>query len=522
MALMPIQQNQSTYPITFGPIILSSDHISNATGKTLTVTISKNGGAFASPSGAIGEVGNGIYEIAANATDSNTLGVLQIYATATGCDPYNDSCPVVAFNPYSATNLGLSALPTASPAASGGLITVGTGAGQITPDGAGNMYVSNGTGTGQVSLSSGKVLLQATQAGVTIPTVTTVTSATLASSQNFNNTGQSTASPSNTTQLAGQTVTAAAGVTFPTSVASPTNITGGTITTVTNLTNAPSSGDFTSAMKTSLNNATPASVTGSVASVTGNVGGNVVGSVGSVSGNVGGNVVGSVASVSGAVASVTGNVGGSVNSVTSAVTLATSQTFTNTNSANQTGDSFAIVNNGTYGNAAIKTIVSACQTILNKFGFDSNNNVNGSLAAILGTALTETTGYLAAGFKYLFNVASPVFSLTSTPQSGDSYPIVHSGTYGNAALLAALNLGIIFDSVTTVSPSATAFSGTSALSATDSQYVKVFLCFTSGVNTGVSREITTYTGSTKGFTFTSGFPAAPAQNDTYMLIGLGA
>lgn len=44
----------------------------------------------------------------------------------------------------------------------------------------------------------------------------------------------------NTDQLAGQTVTAAAGVTFPTSVASPTNITAGTITTVTNLTNLPS------------------------------------------------------------------------------------------------------------------------------------------------------------------------------------------------------------------------------------------------------------------------------------------
>lgn len=42
--------------------------------------------------------------------------------------------------------------------------------------------------------------------------------------------------PANTTQLAGQTVTAAAGVTFPSSVASPTNITAGTITTATNLT----------------------------------------------------------------------------------------------------------------------------------------------------------------------------------------------------------------------------------------------------------------------------------------------
>lgn len=75
--------------------------------------------------------------------------------------------------------------------------------------------------------------------------------------------------PANTTQLAGQTVTAAAGVTFPSSVASPTNITAGTITTVTNLTNAPTAGDFTSTMKTSLNASTPASVTGAVGSVTG-------------------------------------------------------------------------------------------------------------------------------------------------------------------------------------------------------------------------------------------------------------
>lgn len=45
--------------------------------------------------------------------------------------------------------------------------------------------------------------------------------------------------------------------TFPATVASTTNITAGTITTVTNLTNAPTAGDFTAAMKTSLNNATP-------------------------------------------------------------------------------------------------------------------------------------------------------------------------------------------------------------------------------------------------------------------------
>jgi hypothetical protein len=75
-------------------------------------------------------------------------------------------------------------------------------------------------------------------------------------------------------------------ITFPTTatLASTTNITAGTVTTATNLTNAPTSGDFTAAMKTSLNAATPASVTGAVGSVTGNVGGNVTGSVGSVTG----------------------------------------------------------------------------------------------------------------------------------------------------------------------------------------------------------------------------------------------
>lgn len=88
--------------------------------------------------------------------------------------------------------------------------------------------------------------------------------------------------PANATQFAGQTITAAAGVTLPSSVASPTNITAGTMTTTTNLTNAPTNGDFTAAMKTSLNAATPASVVGAVGSVTGNVGGNVTGSVGSV------------------------------------------------------------------------------------------------------------------------------------------------------------------------------------------------------------------------------------------------
>ncbi len=102
----------------------------------------------------------------------------------------------------------------------------------------------------------------------------------------------------NAAAVGGQTASASGTVTFPNAtLASTTNITAGTITTVTNLTNAPTAGDFNATMKTSLNAATPASVTGAV--------GSVAGAVGSVAGNVGGNVTGSVSSVIGAVGSVT-------------------------------------------------------------------------------------------------------------------------------------------------------------------------------------------------------------------------
>jgi len=109
----------------------------------------------------------------------------------------------------------------------------------------------------------------------------------------------------NTVQFAGQTITAAAGVTIPSSIASPTNITAATgivlsgvthtgaviptvttTTTATNLTNAPTSGDLTATMKTSVTTAATAA-TPIAASVTGNVGGNVVGTVASVVGAVG-------------------------------------------------------------------------------------------------------------------------------------------------------------------------------------------------------------------------------------------
>jgi hypothetical protein len=112
--------------------------------------------------------------------------------------------------------------------------------------------------------ASGGLLISGSNSGTTTLAALTVTGATtmtggLAGAITGNITGNLSGSVGSVTasvnvgQLAGQTVTAAAGVTFPTSVASPTNITAGTITTVTNLTNAATSGDFTSTQKASIN-----------------------------------------------------------------------------------------------------------------------------------------------------------------------------------------------------------------------------------------------------------------------------
>ena len=47
--------------------------------------------------------------------------------------------------------------------------------------------------------------------------------------------------------------------------------------------------------------------------------------------------------------------------------------------------------------------------------------VKANLAQILGTALTETAGQIAAAFKKFFNVALPVATTESVNQTGDSY-----------------------------------------------------------------------------------------------------
>lgn len=77
-------------------MVSAADSVTGLTGLTVTVTISKNGAAFASAGGSVTEIGNGWYYLGANTTDTGTLGDLLLHATATGADPTDAAYEVVA------------------------------------------------------------------------------------------------------------------------------------------------------------------------------------------------------------------------------------------------------------------------------------------------------------------------------------------------------------------------------------------------------------------------------------------
>jgi hypothetical protein len=68
-------------------------------------------------------------------------------------------------------------------------------------------------------------------------------------------------------------------------------------------------------------------------------------------------------------------------------------------------------------------------------------------------------------------------------------------------------------------PSATVFAGSSALSSNDTHYAGSVLMFTSGALDGLARRITSYTGSTRAFTFAVAWPSAPAEGATFRILG---
>lgn len=396
---------------------LSSDHVSPATGKTIAITISKNGAAYGNPSGGATnavEIASGSYYVDLSTTDTGTLGPLFILGSVATVDPVN-----IIYNVVKATNGGLTALPDTAATTNASLLTSGTGTDQlsvtsgridigkalgtaITLDSNNvinvstkyvggtlltardiglSVLLSSGTGTGQLSITSGVVQADVAKInGVATTSVTTINANVgTTQPQNFTGTGASALVKSDMVDIAGSAVstssaqigvnavniggTAQTGRDIGASVllsagtgtgqldftsgvvkANATQWLGGTIPAV-NVTGVPLvdvkyilgtispatagyaaldwgqvTGKTTANALTGTTISTSqvvASVSGAVGSVTGAVG-SVTGAVGSVTGAVG-SVTGSVGSVVGAVGSVTGNVGGSVGSVVGAV-----------------------------------------------------------------------------------------------------------------------------------------------------------------------------------------------------------
>lgn len=68
------------------PIDMRDSSNALQTGKTLTVTISKAGGAFGAIAGSVAEIGaSGVYAVSLAAGDLDTLGQAVVMASATGC-----------------------------------------------------------------------------------------------------------------------------------------------------------------------------------------------------------------------------------------------------------------------------------------------------------------------------------------------------------------------------------------------------------------------------------------------------
>lgn len=64
-----------------------ADHVTGLEGATLTITASKDGGAFSSISPTVTERGDGWYSLALTTSHTDTLGDLALHITATGADP---------------------------------------------------------------------------------------------------------------------------------------------------------------------------------------------------------------------------------------------------------------------------------------------------------------------------------------------------------------------------------------------------------------------------------------------------
>lgn len=402
---------------------------------TFIVLLSKNGGSLAPPVGTLSEVGKGQYYLTPNTADTGTVGPLWLHtevSTGTSLDPNDREYNVVAFNPDSGTNLGLSALPTANPAAANGLPTVGTGAGQVNPD-----------GTGAVPIAMGTTL-------PTSPTANTVGEALFGEDQRLGRRGTAQGGTSTTIQLdlgasatnqfylgdlikitgntgSGQfaTIINYVGSTQTATIARLGSLTGTWATTPDNtstfqiypvqMTNVAmwNGGQVNSLISGNVPANTQATASALTYNLTGNVTGNlsgsvgsVTGAVGSVTGNVGGNVTGSVGSISGITfpSNFSALLIGGTGHISNVDTLTTY-----TGNTPQSGDAYARL-----GAPAGASVSADIASVFSRIGLPAGASIAADIASIKTDTGTTIPGRLPAAL-----VGGKMDSNISTYTSGE-------------------------------------------------------------------------------------------------------
>jgi hypothetical protein len=186
---------QSTSYLLIFKAYLSSDHVTEATGKSIVITISKNGGAFgdlnAGASTTATAIASGWYKITLDTTDTATLGPLAVRGAVATIDDVGIPLFVVK-----ATNWGLTSLPDTAVTTNASLLTSGTSTAQITAASGQVTIATNNDKTGYTAnvnqiagSTTGATNLSATTNAIGRGTVTTGGSTTSIPTSAFTPTG---------------------------------------------------------------------------------------------------------------------------------------------------------------------------------------------------------------------------------------------------------------------------------------------------------------------------------------------
>lgn len=282
---------------------LASDHVTPATGKTIAVTISKNGGAFGNPNaGATNatEISSGFYKVTLDTTDTGTAGPLAVRGAAATIDDVG-AIFYVGQAPADVTHFGGTAATT-----SGGRPEVNT------THAAGTAWGSGAITAGSIAsdaITAAKIATGAIDADAIAADAITAAKVAADVSAEIADAVWDEATSGHTT--AGSTGKAVIDILEDTGTTLdgrlPAALVGGRMdanvgaisTDATAADNLEAMLDGTGGvtLTTALTGPITGNITGSLSGSVGSVTGDVGGAVNSVTGNVGGNVTGSVGSL---------------------------------------------------------------------------------------------------------------------------------------------------------------------------------------------------------------------------------